>query len=173
MTTVQMIEKALKEENESSKKLHCFLENARELNDSFHLIPLLYGSLGLGVVLEQDLHPDDIDILIPEYYLEGRWEDFQRELGKKGYQLIDEHEHTFEKAGIKYSYASIENLEPFANITLGDMELVKRGDTLFKTLSLEHYLKVYETSSQDGYRINKKEKKDTEKINLIKQKIGK
>ena len=84
MTTVQMIEKALKEENESSKKLHCFLENARELNDSFHLIPLLYGSLGLGVVLEQDLHPDDIDILIPEYYLEGRWEDFQRELGKKG-----------------------------------------------------------------------------------------
>ena len=34
-------------------------------------------------------------------------------------------------------------------------------------LSLDQYLKVYKKSSQDGYRMNKKEKKDNEKINFI------
>jgi len=34
-------------------------------------------------------------------------------------------------------------------------------------LSLEQYLKVYTASSKDGYRMNVKNKQDTEKIGLI------
>ena len=43
----------------------------------------------------------------------------------------------------------------------------------YKLLNLKQYLTVYEASSKDGYRQNKKEKDDLNKIKLIKKLIKK
>lgn len=159
-------------ENDANK-YSLFLKNAKELNDNFGIIPLLYGSLGLEIITKENLNSDDIDILIPdEYVRKNKWEELKQFLESNGYKLIDEHEHTFIKDNIKYSYSYIEDLEPFANILIDSINTYESKGIKYKLLSLEQYLKVYERSSLDGYRINKKEKKDNEKIKLIKEKIN-
>lgn len=151
-------------------KFDYFLQNAEALNNKFNIIPLLYGSLGLEVLTNASLNADDIDILIPQVFVTGdRWTEFNLFLESRGYTLIDEHEHTFRKDGIDYSYASIESLKDFADIDIYDIESRNVSGTKFMLLSLEQYLKVYQKSSQDGYRTNVKEKQDNQKIEFIKK----
>ena len=151
------------------KKL--FFENAKLLNDEFNIIPLMYGSLGLEYITKENLNSDDIDILIPKIFLSDRWNEFQTFLNSKGYTLIDEHEHTFQKNGILYSYAFIEELNDFAGIELLDIKEICLNDIKIKVLSLTQYLKVYNASSKDGYRINVRKKKDNDKISFIEKRL--
>lgn len=151
------------------KKIECFIKNAKFLNKYFKIVPLLYGSLGLEYLINENLNSDDIDILIPRVFIEERWIEFKEILENDGYLLIDEHEHTFVKNGIYYSYAIIDELETFANIKQIDIESKIVNGVNFKILSLYQYLKVYEASSKDGYRMNVKEKKDNIKIELIRK----
>ena len=107
-------------------KFPLFLDNARLLQKSFDITPLLYGSLGLEYLTGEDLNSDDIDILIYEKYLTDRQDEFRDTLEKEGYVLADEHEHTFCKDGVCYSYASIEELYSFAGISESEIEINKR-----------------------------------------------
>ena len=134
-------------------------------------MPLMYGSLGLEYITGESLNSDDIDILIPEVFLKERWEEFKNLLTDQGYILIDEHEHTFQKNGIYYAYASIEELESFAKINLSEIEQRNNDGGWFKLLSLEQYLKVYSVSAKDGYRINVRKKKDNDKIAFIENRL--
>ena len=151
-------------------KYKCFLKNAELLHEKFGIIPLLYGSLGLEVLLKADLASDDIDILIPGEFVTGeRWGEFRLFLEASGYKMIDEHEHTFVREEIEYSYAAIEGLKDFAGIDISVIPSRTDGGVQFMLLSLEQYLKVYLRSSLDGYRMNVKEKQDNQKIELIKK----
>ncbi len=142
-------------------KYPLFLENAQLLWNEFGVKPLLYGSLGLEVLLRRSLRSDDIDILISGALLGEQWACFRAFLEKHGYALIDLHEHTFEKDGVHYSYAAIEGLADFAGVD----SFVESQYSL--SLTLRDYLKVYEASLQDGYRQTKKNKNDREKIDII------
>ncbi len=143
-------------------KYKLFLTNARLLFDEFGIKPLLYGSLGLEVLLKKSLLSDDIDILIPNAVLYDNWEYFKAFLESNGYILIDLHEHTFVKDSVKYSYACIEGLNDFAGVNSFS------ENDYYLSLTLCDYLKIYEASLKDGYRQNKKNKKDNEKIAIIK-----
>ena len=140
--------------NEAIMKKAMFFENAKLLNDKLHIIPLMYGSLGLEYATQENLNSDDIDI-------------FKNVLEDNGYVLIDEHEHTFIKNRVCFSYAPLEELETFAKINLTDIECKLDFGARFKLLSLEQYLKVYAASSKDGYRVNVRQKKDADKILFI------
>ena len=157
---------------EVGKKQDAFFDNAKLLADSFEITPLMYGSLGLEYLTGKNLNADDIDILIPKTFLTDRWSEFQTALEKARYTLIDAHEHTFEKDGIHYSYAQIEELEAFAGIPMTEIQILQNEDVRFKLLSLHQYLKVYTASAKDGYRINMKNKKDSEKIALIQEQLS-
>ncbi len=148
-------------------KKQSFFENAKLLNEKFGIVPLMYGSLGLEYITNENLNSDDIDILIPNIFINEKWDDFKSTLTETGYVLIDEHEHTFQKNEICYSYAAYEELESFAKINLSDIEYKIDCDVQFKMLSLEQYLKVYTASSKDGYRMNVRQKKDADKILFI------
>lgn len=148
-----------------------FFENARLLN-SLSITPLMYGSLGLEYLTGKNLNADDIDILIPEIFISAKWNEFRDTLEDKGYVLTDEHEHTFCKNGVSYSYASIEELETFAGISVADTKVCCKDRAWFRTISLEQYLEVYKASSKDGYRINVRKKKDNKKIRLIEEYIS-
>ena len=122
-------------------------------------------------MLNVNLNPEDIDILIPEIFLKEKWNEFRTYLESKKYILIDLHEHTFIKNRVLFSYASIENLYEFAGIPVEKLNMMRNAEISYLTLSLKQYLQIYKKSSLDGYRINKKEKKDYEKIVLIEEKL--
>ena len=155
----------------STNKINLFLENARLLSDKFGVVPLLYGSLGLEYLTRDVLGVDDIDILVPRVFITERWHEFKSLLEAQGYVLADEHEHTFVRDGVAYSYADIEDLESFAGINTEDIEMHEADGVRFLLLSLKQYLAVYKQSSKDGYRVNVRQKKDADKIRFIESKL--
>ena len=155
----------------STNKFNLFLENARLLSDKFNIVPLLYGSLGLEYSTGDVLGAGDIDILVPRVFITERWHEFKSLLEAQGYVLFDEHEHTFVRDGVAYSYADIEDLESFAGIHAEDIEMHEADGVRFLLLSLEQYLAVYQKSSKDGYRVNVRQKKDADKIRFIESKL--
>ena len=155
----------------STNKFNLFIENAHFLSDKFGIVPLLYGSLGLEYLTGDDLGADDIDILVSRVFITDRWQEFKAVLEEHGYVLVDEHEHTFVRDGVVYSYADIEDLESFAGIRMKDIEMHEAGGVRFLLLSLEQYLAVYKQSSKDGYRVNVRQKKDADKIRFIESKL--
>ena len=155
----------------STNKFNLFLENARFLSDKFGIVPLLYGSLGLEYLAGDDLGVDDIDILVSRVFIADRWQEFKAVLEEHGYVLTDEHEHTFVRDSVAYSYADIEDLESFAGINTEDIEMHETDGVRFLLLSLEQYLAVYRQSSKDGYRVNVRQKKDADKIRFIESKL--
>ena len=155
----------------STNKFNLFLENAWLLSDKFGIVPLLFGSLGLEYLTGDVLDADDIDILIPLVFITDRWQEFKAVLEEHGYVLVDEHEHTFVRDDVAYSYADIEDLESFAGIRMKDIEMREADGVSFLMLSLEQYLVVYKQSSKDGYRVNVRQKKDADKIRFIESKL--
>ena len=155
----------------STNKFNLFLQNARIMSDKFNIVPLLYGSLGLEYLTGDILGADDIDILVPRVFITDRWQEFKAVLEERGYVLADEHEHTFVRDGVAYSYADIEDLEAFAGINTEDIEMHEADGVRFLLLSLEQYLAVYKQSSKDGYRVNVRQKKDADKIRFIESKL--
>ena len=155
----------------STNKINLFLENARLLSDNLDIVPLLYGSLGLEYLTGDALGSDDIDILVPRVFITERWHEFKALLEAQGYVLVDEHEHTFVRDDVAYSYADIEDLESFAGIHAEDIEMHEVDGVRFMVLTLEQYLAVYQKSSKDGYRVNVRQKKDADKIRFIESKL--
>ena len=129
----------------STNKFNLFLENARLLSDKF--------------------------CIVPHVFIAERWHEFKALLEAQGYVLVDEHEHTFVRDGVSYSYADIEDLESFAGINTEDIEMYEADGVRFLLLSLEQYLAVYKQSSKDGYRVNIRQKKDADKIRFIESKL--
>ena len=148
-------------------KKELFLQIAQRLNEALGITPLLFGSLGLEQRLGANLNADDIDVLIPEKYLDEKWDMLIKVMEGLGYSLYDVHEHAFEKDGVSAAFASIENLVPFANVDITRIPVVNEDGVWYYLLGLEDYLKVYTASSKDGYRRDPKNKNDTEKIELI------
>ena len=150
-------------------KLAQFFSLARMLNAELGIKPLLYGSLGLEQRLGEDLGADDIDILIPEIWLQDQWEVLRDLLARNGYGLYDLHEHAFMRDHISTAFASLESLKDFAGIEIAKIPEVRYNNTCYLLLELEDYRKVYTASSRDGYRKDKKHKNDAEKIRLIEE----
>ena len=150
-----------------------FLYIAKLLNEKLHVIPLLFGSLGLEHRLHTNLNADDIDVLIPEIFLHEKWDSIVTIMNDNGYILYDLHEHAFKKSGLNIAFASIESLMPFAGINPAKIPVIEETSIRYYLLELQDYLKVYTASSKDGYRKSKKNKNDKQKIELINKALGK
>lgn len=145
-----------------------FLRIAKTLNEELNITPLLYGSLGLEKVSNISFDPQDIDILVPERYLNGElWLTLKETLGNIGYTLVDMEEHAFQKGATKIGIATIEDLYPFAKVDYTELSAVYNCGIKYKVLDLNDYLKVYNQSLKDGYR-KTKNKQDQDKIDKIK-----
>ena len=144
-----------------------FLSAAAQINKTFQVSPLLFGSLGLERRLGISLNSDDIDVLLPERLLTADWQRLIAMMEDLSYTLQDEEEHEFVKGDFRMAFASIENLEPFAGVDLNAIPLITDQGASYYLLDLPDYLKVYEASSRDGYRKNVKNKQDQQKIDLI------
>lgn len=144
-----------------------FLAVAKHLNSNLEITPVLYGSLGLQVVSGLELHPQDIDVLVPSEYVQGKWELLKTNIELLGYILVDQYEHEFEKGGVKLAFAFEEDLLPFAGVDYRALEVTEREGVRYKRLTISDYLKVYRKSLNDGYRRTKNNSKDQRKIDLL------
>lgn len=150
-----------------------FLHIAKILNKKLNVVPLLFGSLGLEQRLHTNLNADDIDVLIPEMFLNDKWSSIVDIMSENGYSLYDIHEHAFEKNGLSAAFASIESLVSFAGVDLEKIPVMEEDGIQYLLLDLQDYLKVYTASLKDGYRKNVKNKNDRQKIDLINQALSK
>jgi len=144
-----------------------FLKIAKHLNSKLNIIPVLYGSLGLSKIVERDLNPEDIDILVPKKYITTDWKKLIKTLQEINYQLVNIKEHKFVNINYKIGIAYEEDLLPFANVDYKNLEILSEKDIQYKILNINQYRKVYEKSKSDSYRSQKNNKKDLEKIKLI------
>lgn len=88
-----------------------------------------------------------------------------------GYNLIDLHEHEFQKSEISVEYGSISSLHDFAGIYEADIDLVNFNGIEFRIPSQEQFLKIYEESSKDSYRNDNNNNKDFAKIDFLRRDI--
>ncbi|WP_066196131.1 MULTISPECIES: nucleotidyltransferase family protein [Gracilibacillus] len=146
-----------------------FLSIAKHLNNEFGISPLLYGSLGLGMITNIDFKSKDIDILIPHNYLNEDWNKLKQAIENLGYYLEDVNEHEFCNGKHKIGFSYIEDLTEFAQINIDEIEEKRQENITYKVLNLEQYDRVYQRSAQDGYRVHYRNKKDGEKLKIIKQ----
>lgn len=142
------------------------------------IIPTLMGSLGLEFISKKNWNPSDIDIHVsgnprgweaPDDSRIYKLDQIMNVMIKLGYDLVDIHEHEFQKDGISVEYGSIDSLYDFAGIYESEIELVQLNGIMFRIPNLKQFLKIYEASSKDSYRNNNNNNKDFIKIEWIKQ----
>ena len=160
-----------------NEKFLVFLDLAKKMNRKFSVIPMLYGSLGLQMLVNEDLNPDDIDICVPQflYRLSERWQDLLVFMQSEGYELIDLHEHFFQKDEIGVNIGVIDGDEPeaipsveaFLGTDAEEFPILVTDGAIYKLLTLQQYFSVYSRSLEDNYRVEKTVYKDQKKIDII------
>lgn len=160
-------DKSMENESRIENEYQQFLTVAKFLNEKLGIIPVLFGSLGLEKITGFDFNVQDIDILVPKNYIFDDWNKLEKLMSENGYQLIDLHEHEFEKDGQKVAFSFEEDLKDFADVDYKNLKKIEKQNVYYKVLNLEDFLKVYKKSSMDSYRKNKNNAKDQDKILLI------
>ena len=64
-------------------------------------------------------------MLIPEVFLNEKWDSVVATMRDSGYTIYDLHEHAFEKSGLSVAFASIESLMPFAGVNLAKIPMME------------------------------------------------
>lgn len=163
------------------EKFHEFLKISEELN-KIGIIPFLMGSLGLEQVTGQDWQARDIDIHVPgdprgwDAPDEVRIYDFKKIetiMNRLGYQLVDLHEHEFQKGNLSVEFGSMNTLENFAGIPLDELVKHETAGVIYFLPDAEQYLKIYTASSQDSYRNDQNNDKDFVKIAYLEKTLKK
>ena len=155
----------------NEKKFEVFLEVARKLNDFFNVIPILYGSLGLYKIIGEYSECSDIDILIPDEFVNERWNELIDLMEKMGFKLKDEHEHEFIRGSEIVAFAKQDDLIKRIELDPNKLTVSNINNIKFKELSVKDYLSVYRLMLRDDYRQKKRKKADQEKIDLIEKYI--
>jgi len=123
---------------------------------------------------ERGRNRDDLDvndifemtIKVDDEFVNKRWEEFKKLLEGSNFNLVDENEHEFELDNKKVGFAS-KNILIRDKIINDYSELIQYKNTNALTLKPEDFLVAYKFSIKDGYRINTREKKDKDIINML------
>ncbi|MBU4332255.1 nucleotidyltransferase family protein [Patescibacteria group bacterium] len=152
----------------NKKKFEVFLEVAGSLN-KIGITPILYGSLGLNRVIGEFGKANDIDVLVPDNFVNKDWNKLMKAMETLGFALKDEHEHEFERDGELVAFAADQDLREMAKIDPDELRASKVGEAKFKEVSAKQYLTLYQVMLRDNYRQEKRGGADREKIELIKK----
>jgi len=155
-------------------KFETFLLIAKHLNKSFGVIPILFGSLGLNRTIGEFKKSNDIDILLPDEFVNGRFKDLvdlMRILDIRFKREIKE-ENEYEFAGKReiVSFGGEADLLVKLEMDPGGLKISQMEGASFKEFSPGQYLELYQFLAKNKNR-RRENKKDSEKIRLIKKYI--
>jgi len=153
------------------KDFKIFLEVAKNLNNKFKITPILFGSVGLYKLINYPGKNNDIDILIPNTFINHRWNKLVRLMEYLKFKLINQKEHEFIRRGKIVAFGKQNDLKELAKINPLTLENVNHQGIKFKELNLGQYLIIYQLMKRDGYRKYKKGNQDQKKIKLIKDSL--
>ncbi|MBU1202648.1 hypothetical protein KKH39_01220 [Patescibacteria group bacterium] len=153
-------------------KFNLFIQITKRLNKELLVNPILFGSLGLSLLLVQEIKVNDIDILIPKKLLENKWQQIIKIMEDFGFYLNNENEHQFLKDEYEVAFAQEDDLAKFIGDGVRDFKLVKQAGVNYRALSLEQYLLTYQTLLRDNYRQEKRGTADKDKIKMIKKALN-
>ncbi|KAF6611021.1 hypothetical protein HFD15_03140 [Lactococcus sp. EKM203L] len=110
------------------------------------------GSLAVEQIINFPTNPDDIDIQLKKPDFEN-FEQLTSLMEELGYQLIDLHEHKFEKASIHVGFASVETLKNYAGVDYLTIqqERMENGEKYYLP-NVEQSLKSYQAAKRDEWR---------------------
>lgn len=126
------------------QKLPVFLEIAKALN-KHGIIPALYGSLGLYRIIGQIDKIDDIDLIVPDAYLneDEKFSELIEIMKEIGYRQDKRFPHEFTKGEGQIGFEPESELINFAGADLENLKNTKIDGIEFKELSKEQYLADY------------------------------
>lgn len=132
--------------------------------------PVLYGSAAVSAYLGDYKPLGDVDILVEDEFIDGKWDALVKIMSAQGYTLVDLHEREFADAkGLRIALSKHGILERDGiGKVVEDMRVVERGGQTVTTLSPEALIRAYEFSARDGYRKDMRGKKDEVTIQLLK-----
>lgn len=136
--------------------------------------PILYGSLGVSLYLGEFKEIGDIDILIEDEWVKGdKWQELIKLMNRHGFKLINEHEHEFindQNVDVSFSFHSILIRDKIGD-PIKDLAIIQKDNLNIKTLNMKCFIKAYEYSAKDGYRLAKRGKDDLQVVELLKAKF--
>ena len=94
-------------------------------------------------------------------------------MNRLGYQLVDLHEHEFQKGNLSVEFGSMNTLENFAGILLDELVKHETAGVIYFLPDAEQYLKIYTASSQDSYRNDQNNDNDFVKIAYLEKMLKK
>jgi len=144
-----------------------FLSVAEVLNKNHDIIPILYGSLGLNLRLNDSCAISDVDILVPLAFLEKKWDALLNSMDDLDFVLSDIKEREFRRGADIIAFADEEDLASFAGVDPTSFELRRNKQIEYRLPGINDFLKIYKSSSLDGYRKKNRGKIDQEKIDRI------
>ncbi len=153
----------------NKQEFETFLEVAKELNNFFNITLILYGSLGLYRIIGEHGKVNDIDVLVPEEFVNTKWKELVVFMKGLNFELKNKKEHEFVRGENVIAFARDDDLISMANIDPNLLKISKVRDVWFKELSAEQYLNLYQLMLRDNYRQEKRGKADKIKIKLIKE----
>jgi phosphoribosylanthranilate isomerase len=128
----------------SSEIYVAFIDVARKLN-ALDITPVLYGSLGIWVLTGGVPDGvDDMDILLPEQYLNASWSMVRKAVESLGYTQDTKHPHEFWKEVVRVSFDSLERVALLSHTDLRVLTPRQEDGADFKILSLNQLLQVYQ-----------------------------
>lgn len=144
------------------KVLAIFEELVKKLNGA-GIIPIIYGSLGLYLILQKDGPVNDIDFIIdkPEEFSVCK-----NVLLKNGFEIDPEHERELIKNGFYVSFIDRNDIEKLIKEPL-KLNPATHNNKNFYNIELSQYLKIYTNGLNNKFRKERKEKDDLKKINKI------
>lgn len=139
----------------SSQQLFAeFLRITGKLN-KFKISPYLMGSLAIEQLGNFFTNPDDIDIQLEKDDFEN-FSKLTEIMEDLGYQLIDLHEHKFEKGRFHVGFANVETIDSYANIDYHELQQNKQvTKERYWFPNLEQSIKIYQTAIKDSWRDGK------------------
>ena len=135
--------------------LTAFYDLAKKMNEKLSLIPLLFGSTGLQLLVDDELNPADIDIAVPQIMRPTRSEmcaDLTAFMQNEGYALTDLNEGEFAKGEIVVEISTLGDFKDYAGVDVTECPIIQANGAIFKLLTLEQFLSVYTSSAECEWR---------------------
>lgn len=130
---------------------------------------VLFGSLGVSVYLGAFKEFEDIDLIVPPEWTSEKWAELKEIMRQLTYRLVNEREHEFSGPGSNVAFAPMSIFE-HDEIKFHEgqdiVEIELEGNTI-KTFTPELFMRTYEFSAKDGYRIRERGKKDRLVIDML------